>query len=142
MTVTNFKDEDLKSKLEAMIREIGFEGIMEIEFLIDQDDKFYFGEINFRNSTWSYASTCAKMPLPIMWIEAMENNVKLKDREKKVPDKFTAMVEVYDYRTRVKTKQISLIKWLNDLRQSNCKYYIGKNDFKPVLAWMMEKIKR
>lgn len=64
------------------------------------------------------------------------------DREKKVPDKFTAMVEVYDYRTRVKTKQISLIKWLNDLRQSNCKYYIGKNDFKPVLAWMMEKIKR
>lgn len=28
MTVTNFKDEDLKSKLEAMIREIGFEGIM------------------------------------------------------------------------------------------------------------------
>ena len=142
MTVTNFKDEDLKSKLEAMIREIGFEGIMEIEFLIDQDDKFYFGEINFRNSTWSYASTCAKMPLPIMWIEAMENNVKLKDREKKVPDKFTAMVEVYDYRTRVKTKQISLTKWLNDLRQSNCKYYIGKNDFKPVLAWMMEKIKR
>ena len=142
MTVTNFKDEDLKSKLEAMIREIGFEGIMEIEFLIDQDDKFYFGEINFRNSTWSYASTCAKMPLPIMWIEAMENNVKLKDREKKVPDKFTAMVEVYDYRTRVKTKQISLMKWFNDLRKSNCKYYIGKNDFKPVFAWMMEKIKR
>ena len=34
------------------------------------------------------------------------------------------------------------MKWFNDLRKSNCKYYIGKNDFKPVFAWMMEKIKR
>lgn len=142
MSVNNFKDTDLNRKLEAMIQEIGFEGIMEIEFLIDQDDKLYFGEINFRNSTWSYASTCAGMPLPIMWIEAMENNNNLKEKIKKIPNKFTAMVEVYDYRARVKTKQISILRWLKELSDSNCKYYIGKNDFKPVLSWVLEKIRK
>lgn len=142
MSVMNFKDNDLYMKLEAMIQEIGFEGIMEIEFLIDQNDKIYFGEINFRNSTWSYASTCACMPLPIMWIDAMENNVSLKEKVKRIPENFTAMVEVYDYRMRVKTKKISLLRWLKDLKESNCKYYIGKNDFNPVFSWMMDKVKK
>ena len=51
--------------------EIGFEGVYSIEFLIDQNDNYWFCEINFRNSTWSYAATVAGMPLPILWAEAM-----------------------------------------------------------------------
>ncbi len=142
MTVTNFRDEELKSKLKAMIREIGFEGIMEVEFLIDQDEKLYFGEINFRNSTWSYAATCAGMPLPIMWIAAMENQVSLENMVKNVKDGFTAMVELYDYRARVKTKKLSVLKWIKELQRADCKYYIGKHDWKPVFAWIMQKLKR
>lgn len=67
MTVSNLENDDLKTKLKNMIEDIGFEGIFEIEFLIDQDNSLYFLEINFRNSTWSYASTVAGMPLPIIW---------------------------------------------------------------------------
>lgn len=142
MTVTNFCDEELKNKLKSMIREIGFEGIMEVEFLIDQDGKLYFGEINFRNSTWSYAATCAGMPLPIMWIAAMENHTLLEDMVKEVKDGFTAMVELYDYRARVKTKKLSVLKWFKELQRADCKYYIGKHDWKPVFAWTMQKLTR
>lgn len=142
MTVRNFCDDELKDKLKAMIQEIGFEGIMEIEFLVDQNGELYFGEINFRNSTWSYAATCAGMSLPIMWIRAMESHAVLEDMVKKVEANFTAMVEVNDYRARVKTKQIKVSKWLKELQHTNCKYYIGKNDWKPVFTWIIRKFIR
>ena len=48
-------------KLKEILKEIGYEGIFEIEFLVDENDQLWFCEINFRNSTWSYASTCAEV---------------------------------------------------------------------------------
>ncbi len=71
MTVNNFSQEGIGEALAAMMREIGFEGIYSIEFLIDQDGTYYFSEINFRNSTWSYASTRAGMNLPVLWAQTM-----------------------------------------------------------------------
>ena len=47
-------DAELQTKLNAMLEEIGFEGIWEIEFLVDKDDKIYFLEINFRRTSGSF----------------------------------------------------------------------------------------
>lgn len=71
MTVKNFSDTKLAEKLRTMLSKIGFEGIFSIEFLVDKDQNLYFLEINFRNSTWSYASTVAGMNLPKIWFEGM-----------------------------------------------------------------------
>lgn len=48
-----------------MFSEIQFEGIFEVEFMVDADGKLCFLEINFRNSTWSLASMNVSIPLPI-----------------------------------------------------------------------------
>lgn len=141
MTVQSFQNNELKKKLLAMLEEIQFEGIFEIEFLIDQNDKLYFLEINFRNSTWSYASTIAGMPLPIIWSMGMLDNSVIDESYKIINEPFTAMVEFDDYRRRVKTHQISTLHWFKDFKNSKCKYYIGKNDIKPFISVIMCKCK-
>ena len=70
--------------------------------LIDNDDNVWFSEVNFRNSTWSYASTVVGMPLPYLWALAMKEG-KIPDKSYKHFDKFEAMVEPIDYGKRVDT---------------------------------------
>lgn len=142
MTVRNFTNRELIDPLKKMFAEIGFEGIFEIEFLEDQDGQLYFGEINFRNSTWSYASTCAGMPLPILWAKSMLVGKQIEGCYNIVPENFTAMVELDDLRRRVKTKKISLLDWLKDYKKANCLYYKGKNDIKPLLHACVSIIRR
>lgn len=142
MTCQSLKDEALRKKLEAMIAEVGFEGIFEIEFLVDQDDSLYFLEINFRNSTWSYASTVAGMPLPVLWAKGMLDPAAIDGTYREILEPFTAMVEFDDYRRRVKTGMISKKKWLKDFRGSKCKYYCASNDYKPVISVVTAKIGR
>lgn len=140
MTVRNFEKEEIKNALNDMFEEIQFEGIFEIEFLIDKDDNLYFGEINFRNSTWSYASTCAGMNLPILWADSIIKNEISPDYYKVVPDNFTAMVELTDFKHRVLTKKINIFSWIRQLQKSDCKYYIGKNDIGAFFSMIISKI--
>ena len=144
MTVNNFDNmNNVFPSLCEMFKEIGFEGIFEVEFLLTDDDKLFFGEINFRNSTWSYASTCAGMNLPILWAESMINNSidKTIRTEIKKPG-FKAMVEFTDFKERVIKRKYSVFRWIHDLFQCKCKYYIGKHDFKPVLTMLSPFKKR
>ncbi len=131
MTVKNFHNPEIKKPLEDLMKEVGFEGIYSIEFLIDQDDQMYFSEINFRNSTWSYASTCAGMNLPLLWAEAMLSGEEPVNAVKDIPDGFMAMVEPIDYAKRVKTGQITEGEWLKDFKEAKCGYYYSAEDPEP-----------
>lgn len=137
MDVFNFKNEDMRIKLNSMIEEIGFEGIFSIEFLIDQEGNYWFCEVNFRNSTWSYASTVAGMPLPLLWAEAMLSKKVSSSFNKQIEDGFTAMVEPVDYAKRVKTNSISYGQWLLDFKKCNCPFYYSKEDTRPFLEMML-----
>ena len=128
MTVKNFNKPEIKKPLEDLMREVGFEGIYSIEFLIDQDDQMYFSEINFRNSTWSYASTCAGMNLPILWAKAMLSGEAPVNAVRDIQEGFMAMVEPIDYAKRVKTGQITAGEWLKDFKEAKCGYYYSAED--------------
>lgn len=133
MTVKNFSQQQIGESLAKLMQEIGFEGIYSIEFLIDQEDNYYFSEINFRNSTWSYAATRAGMNLITLWSEAMLTK-RLPDNSKKnVADNFMAMVEPIDYGKRVKTGKIELGTWLKDFKEANCTFYYSKEDSEPFM---------
>ena len=123
MTVKNFSHPEIGEKLARMMKEVGFEGIYSIEFLIDQEDNFYFSEINFRNSTWSYASTVNGMNLPVLWAEAMITGKLRDDIRNEVPDGFTAMVEPIDYGKRVKEGRAEWGEWLRDFKEAGCTFY-------------------
>lgn len=132
MSVANFSNPEVKTGLEKLFAEVGFEGVYSAEFLVSHDGTLYFSEINFRNSTWSYASTCAGMPLPLLWAQAMAGELPEK-YQKRIPNGFTAMVEVDDFRYRVRGKRIGLKTWLKDFRDCNCKFYLGRNDARPFI---------
>ncbi len=130
MTVCNMRNKEIKAALGRMFKEIGFEGVFEAEFLIDQDGTYYFSEINFRNSTWSYAATKAGMPLPVLWAETQENGYMRSDINKKFED-FTAMVEPIDYAKRVKTGKADMAEWVKDFKEAKCGYYYSADDLEP-----------
>lgn len=136
MTVREMDNEELYVKLNNLLAKIGFEGIYEIEFLIDKDDNLYFGEINFRNSTWSYASTVAGMNLPCLWIESTLNGEIPPSARKEVAEPFTAMVEPIDYGKRVDTNKISYAEWLADFKDAKCLYYYSEDDREPFYEMM------
>ena len=133
MTVKNFGQTEIGESLAGMMKEIGFEGIYSIEFLIDQDDTYYFSEINFRNSTWSYAATKAGMNLPILWAEAMLTGKLDDDPTKPIEDGFMAMVEPIDYGKRVPTGKAEWGEWLRDFREAKCPFYYSRDDIEPFL---------
>lgn len=138
MKVKTFNNKSLQNKLNEVVNEIGFEGIFEIEFLIDKNDKLYFLEINFRPSAWNYSTSIAGMPLPILWAESMLNKSIKKEYHKEF-EEFMAMSEPDDLRARVKTRQLSIFKWIKDLKKCKCLYYINRKDMKPF--WSIIKVK-
>ena len=142
MTVNSFHNKNnVFPALKKMFEEIGFEGIFEIEFLEAEDGTLYFGEINFRNSTWSYASSCAEMNLPVLWARAMLENKIPDNCLKEIPEPgFKAMVELTDFKERVVKRKYPIYKWVTDLRMCKCRYYLGKKDLKPVFCMIMSRI--
>lgn len=139
MTVQNLHNKKVEDSLKLMFSEIGFEGIFEVEFLVDKDDQLYFLEINFRNSTWSYASTIAGMPLPVIWAKGMLEPSSLLRSYREIKEPFWAMVEFDDFVKRVKKHKVTLRKWFFDFKRCKCKYYWGRNDSSPFFS-MFESI--
>lgn len=131
MTVYPFTDEKIREAIIGMMSEIGFEGIFSLEFLIDGDGTYYFTEVNFRHSTWSYIGTKLGMPIPLLWAEATLHGEISEGWYKPIPDHYTAMVEPIDYGKRVIDKRISLADWLIDFKNADCPFYLDQNDPEP-----------
>ena len=121
-------DASLQERLDEMLAEIGFEGIWEIEFLVDKDDKLYFLEINFRHATWGYSANVAGSPLPYLWAQAMLTG---KAPEQKQFEPFIAMVEPIDFGLRVDKGVCTLAEWLTDFKRAKCTYYYNEQDMEP-----------
>ena len=142
MTVSTKVDESICRRVSEMLKRIGYEGIFEVEFLLGRDGELYFGEINFRNSTWSYASTYAGMPLPVMWARScLAGEIVVSPKEGSSEEKFLAMVEPDDYYFRVKAGKMSLAQWVGELRKVQCYYYWNGRDIMPVVAYISWKVR-
>ena len=135
LTVGNADKVEINKAVAEMLKEIGFEGVFEIEFLIDQDGTIYFDEINFRNSPWSYPSAALDRPIPEMWMKAMLDGSFAYDRVA-VPEHFTAMIEPVDYKKRVEGNMISEAEWLYDFKKTNVTFYYDSEDSEPYFLMM------
>lgn len=142
MIVKNINNPELEKKISLMFQKIKFEGIFSIEFLIDNNDNLFFLEINFRNSTWSYAATKAGMNLPFLWSNAMLDESIIKHSFKKIEKPFVAINEFGDYKIRVKRKMISLIKWLKEILRAKCLYNYNLKDNMPFFSYLFYLVKR
>ena len=142
MELTPFNNKVVYEQVCRMLAKARFNGIFSVEFLIDKNDELYFLEVNFRNSTWSYAFTYGGVNMPYEWAKAtLEGTICINESDvRKTP--FTAMVEVRDFKDFVLTRKISFKKWIRDLNKTDCLYYWNRNDKKPVFVWLIHLIIR
>ena len=133
MTLEPFKNETVLRQVEAILAKSGFNGIFSVEYLIDKNDDLWFLEVNYRNSTWSYAFTVGGVNMPLQWAKGMlMSEIDRKSFEaRKKP--FTAMVEPIDFGFVVKRK-ISFSKWYKDMKACDCLFFYHKNDIKPAIS--------
>lgn len=132
--------EETKKALDGIFTEIGYDGIFEVEFMVDQNDTLWFLEINFRSSTWNYAATKLGMNLPLLWAEGQISSKLVSTEEKKVPNGYKAMAELPDFGWRVLKKRISLKDWIKEVKSCDCLYFYNKQDMKPFRSAVFWKI--
>ena len=113
------RDEELCERIKELMKKTQFCGIFSIDLLIGNDERVYFLEINFRNSAWSYPSTCAGVNLPVLWAYSVLSNsldvsgVKIK----KLP--FSAIVDSEELSHAFHEGLGKTIKVLKKIWQSN-----------------------
>ena len=131
---------ETKEALDGMFKEIGYDGIFEVEFMVDAEEKLWFLEINFRSSTWNYAATKLGMNLPILWADAQIHGGLSQNAEKKIPNGYKAMAELPDFGWRVLKKRISLKDWIHEVKTCDCLYFYNKRDMKPFRSAVFWKV--
>lgn len=132
-TSGSFHNSEIEKGLRGMIEEIGFEGIFDAEFLIGPDDQYYFLEVNFRNTTWSYASDVLGMPLAYLWVKATLGGMDLEKAFKPNKGPILCMVEPIDYNLRCKQRGYCKVKWFGELLRCKCKDYWNWRDLRPSI---------
>ena len=135
-----YKEMELLPKIRAIFKKTGFTGVFSMEFLRDNDDNFYFLEINFRNSTWSYAHTHVGVNLPVIWAKSvLAGHLDVED-VKVSKTTFTAMQEFTDFKDSVIGGQVSLRQWIKDVKSCDCLFYYNKDDSKPFWSILRKKL--
>lgn len=121
--ITHFE----KNVLDKMLEVVGYEGLFDLEILL-VDGVPYFIEINFRNGAIAYAFTKAGFNIPFVWY----NGILGKD----VGDckiKETVLMCERDDLNHVMDKNISIMKWLSDVRKTDVFMIYNKRDSQPFI---------
>lgn len=134
MELTAFDNNIVKEQVTAILSKVGFNGIFSVEYLIDKDDSLYFLEVNFRNSTWSYAFTYGGVNMLYEWSKATLSGTLNSNTLKPRKTPFTAMVEPVDFKDFVLHGNVSIFKWISDVKKTDCLYYYQKEDKNPIKA--------
>ena len=136
------EDEQLTKQITSIIRECKYTGCFEIEFLIDDNDKKWFLEVNFRYSFWNYAVTFGGINYPLTWAQSVLDNHISKSEQRLQKSYFTAMSEPGDFGQTVALKNISLMKWLKELHNTDMLYFYNPKDPMPAFSFWFHKFFR
>lgn len=123
--------------LDRFLESVGYEGLFDLDIL-KIDGVPYFIEINFRNGAMSYAFTKAGFNIPFVWY----NDVLGKDIET-CEIKETVLMCERDDLNHVTDKNISIMKWLSDVRKADVFMIYNKRDSKPFINaynWVVNRV--
>ena len=115
-------------KIIAYLRETGYSGLFDIE-IFKVGDRYLFNEINWRNSAVCFAALYSGVEYPLYWYYSVIG----KKYEIRKPTEYGvySMVELLDFQ-RVKQREMRLLAWLKDLKNSRAKAYYDKEDSAPL----------
>jgi len=104
-------DSPLYRQVLALLKEIDFQGLFSVEFLVDKSGSWFFTEVNFRHDGHTYLLTPGGVNIPWLYCEAVTTGAFHCDLSR-AKDPIIGMNEYVDISQFVKTGKISILKWL------------------------------
>lgn len=140
MLMKRLVDKETVSKIKKILQGCHYSGIFELESLIDQNDNLRFLEVNFRNSTWSYANTYGGLNLPYYWAKwTLDGKTNINECSIR-QEPFTAMAELSDLSDIAHMPDVSFRTWLKQFHACECTYIYNADDKWPFYHAMWHKI--
>lgn len=137
-----FNDKELEEKIKAFIREIHYEGVFEIEFIIDNNDVAYFLETNFRVTQYNYAYTKFGVNFPYLYAKSVcDGKLAVGDISYSEKRPFNVISEFEDFRISCLHGNVSLFQWIKDLTGADCYQYYEKSDKSPFFWTLFSKLR-
>ena len=133
--------DELKEKLQQMLKEIKYVGVFEVEFLKDMNDNLFFLEINFRHTQYNQALSEMGVNFCKIFAESVLNNRLSIESIDGIRSPHLVMNERRDFDTYIRTKKYSLRKWINDIIKTDSFYIYNKHDKCPFYSYMLSLIK-
>lgn len=121
-------DNSVVEKSQMLIKEIGYEGLFGIEFILNKG-KYYFIEVNLRTDATCYAVAVAGVNLPLAYVNAKYGE-DISSILNSPIHSIDSIVEFRDFEFVIKRK-ISLLKWIKQRNNCECRYFYTPQDIKP-----------
>lgn len=134
------RGKSLIPSIKQMLKEIGYEGVFEVEFLIDKDDNYIFLEINFRYTLWNHTFTDMGLNFCKIWSEAITNGKFPTTQSISTEKRHILIHEFLDFLWYVKSGKINIFKWLSDFLKADSYVVWNKHDIKPFIQYVKRQI--
>lgn len=132
--------EDMFGKIQAILKEIHYSGVFEVEFLRDKKGKLYFLEINFRHTQYNHAFTIMGINFCQVWMELCAGNISILENLSLIKDPSFVMNESRDIQEYLLTGKIGLIKWIRDFIKADSYYSFDKKDIAYTFSYFKRMI--
>lgn len=118
-------------QIKQLFQEIGYEGIFEVEFILDKQEKLYFTEINFRETAFNHIHTLMGVNITWMYAQSLAKGRLCTEEAKVIKEPFVFMNEFADFSHNVLSRKISIIQWVVDVRNCDAFIFYDRQDYKP-----------
>lgn len=131
----------LYENIVSMMKETGYNGLFDVEFILGKDGVLYFTEVNFRIDGAIYELSPG-VNLPAEWcrlVEMTDNNLpQTLSLRKKC---FWGMVETQDFKENVLTGKVGFFRWLKDFWGADTHLVFNLKDPIPAFVWIALRFK-
>ena len=135
-----YEHDDFHNRIVRLIKETKYEGLFDVEFIIDKDGNHYFMEVNFRVDGEVY-KLCEGINLPAEWCRLCTLPIeKLPDELKTKKEYFIGITELSDFKASVLSGQVGLFKWLWQFMTADRRMLVNMKDPLPAFVKIIEMI--
>ena len=128
-----FMHQEMLPSLKTFFKKMGFEGVFEIEFIVGEDGKYYFLELNMRSSAWNHSSTDAGFNLPYTWAKSMLKGAIDDSEVENIKLPIHCLVEFDDFFGSVLGERYPFFRWLRESFHYDSYVYYDKHDMMPFI---------
>lgn len=135
------KKDALYNNIVSMMKETGYNGLFDVEFLLGKDGVLYFTEVNFRTDGAIYKLTQG-VNLPAEWCRLTSLPVQeLPQSLKTGKETFSAMEEFRDFKENVLTGRMNVFLWLKEFFAADIRNRVSLRDPLPFFCWIADGVR-